>query len=81
MLTIIWRPAPGCLGIIHGFSGLPDPVCKATDSCFNQDVTGDLPRYDSVTNIARRTQLLAEEAIRFAGGTVYPDMYYILGEE
>jgi len=67
----------GLLGIILGFDGLPQPVRDSTDIYFNQDVTGDLPQYDSVTNIANRTQVLAELAIVAAGGTVADGVYTI----
>ena len=57
----------GLLGIIHGYRGLPDPIRAATDVYRNEDVTG-LPGQDSVSNIAARTQALAEAVIRQAGG-------------
>lgn len=62
--------AVGLLGIISGYKDLPEPVHTASDIYFNQDVTGDLPQYDSVTNIARRTQQLGELAVEQAGGRV-----------
>jgi hypothetical protein len=40
-------------------------------------VTGDLPQYDTVSNIALRTQLLAEQAIVQAGGSVQDGVYHI----
>ncbi|MEM7112543.1 MAG: ADP-ribosylglycohydrolase family protein [Chloroflexota bacterium] len=62
--------AVGLLGIISGYDNLPDPIRTSTDIYFNQDVTGDLPQYDSVSNIARRTQMLGELAVQQAGGTI-----------
>lgn len=67
----------GLLGIILGFDGLPQPVQEATDIYFNQDVTGDLPQYDTVSNIARRTQALAEQVIVQSGGSVEDGVYYV----
>lgn len=45
----------GLLGLVLGYVGLPEPFASASDIYFNQDLSGDLPRYDSVSNIARRT--------------------------
>ncbi len=67
----------GLLGIIHGFQGLPLEVQSSTDIYFNQDITGDMPQYDTVSNIARRTQALAEKAILACGGTISDDHYTI----
>ncbi len=67
----------GLLGIVLGFDGLPQPVQDATDIYFNQDVTGDLPQYDTVSHIAQRTQALAEQAIVQAGGAVRDGVYYV----
>ncbi len=67
----------GLLGIIHGLSGLPEAVQTSTDIYFNQDITGDMPEYDTVTNIARRTQTLAEQVIRDTGGKVENGRYQI----
>jgi ADP-ribosylglycohydrolase len=67
----------GLLGIILGFDGLPQSVQEATDFYFNEDVTGNLPQYDTVSNIARRTQALAEQAIVQAGGSVQDGVYHI----
>lgn len=67
----------GLLGIIHGYGGLPNPVRTSSDIYFNQDVTGEMPKYDSVSNIARRTQALAEQVIISAGGAVENGMYHI----
>jgi hypothetical protein len=52
--------AAGLLGVIVGFDGLPSEFRNATDVYFNQDLTGDLPPFDSVTNIADRTVRLGE---------------------
>lgn len=50
--------AAGLLGIISGYNRLPLPIRNASDIYFNEDVTGDLPKYDSVKNIALRTTQL-----------------------
>lgn len=50
--------AAGLLGIQVGFEDLPEPFASASDVYFNQDLVGDLPPFDSVANIARRTVLL-----------------------
>lgn len=70
----------GLLGIIHGYSGLPDVMRRASDVYFNEDVTGDLPRYETVPEMARRTQRLAEQVIRQAGGRVRSGVYWIPAE-
>lgn len=49
------------LGVITGFDDLPEPFASATDVYFNQDLVGDLPQFDSVSNIATRTAALGEE--------------------
>ena len=67
----------GLLGLISGHSGLPPDIRNASDVYFNEDVTGDLPRYQSVAEIARRTQALAEESIRAAGGEIGTEHYFI----
>ncbi len=71
----------GLLGIILGFDGLPEAVRESTDVYFNEDVTGDLARYDTVSNIARRTQALAEQVIVQAGGVVADGVYSIKGNK
>ena len=45
----------GLLGLMVGFDQLPEPFRSATDVYFNEDLSGDLPQFDSVSNIARRT--------------------------
>ena len=72
--------AAGLLGLIHGYSGLPEAIASSTDIYFNEDVTGDLPRYGTVTEFAVRTQSLAEAMISSAGGTTHQDMYRIQAE-
>ena len=67
----------GLLGIILGFDNLPEPMRTSTDIYFNQDVTGDLPQYQTVTEIAKRTQRLGEEVIFRAGGWLKEGVYYI----
>lgn len=54
--------AAGLLGAISGFAALPEPFASATDVYFNEDLTGDLPRFDSVSNIATRTADLGVQA-------------------
>ena len=69
--------AAGLLGLIHGYNALPQAIRDSTDVYFNEDVTGDLPRYDTVTEFARRTQNLAEEMIFSAGGVTQGGLYRI----
>lgn len=57
--------AAGLLGIISGFDNLPLEIQTSTDIYFNEDGTGDLPEYDSVRNIARRTAVLGLETVDF----------------
>ena len=67
----------GLLGLIHGFQSLPDPIRAASQLYFNEDVTGGLPRYQTVPEIAARTQALAEAALCQAGGWIRDAVYYI----
>jgi hypothetical protein len=67
----------GLLGLIAGNTGLPEPMRTASEVYYNEDVTGDLPRYETVAEIALRTQKLAEQAIRQAGGEIQNDIYFI----
>lgn len=53
----------GLLGVIIGHESLPEPFASATDVYFNEDLTGDLPRFDSVGNIAARTVRLGEQVL------------------
>ena len=69
--------AAGLLGLIHGYSALPDEIANSTDIYFNEDITGDLPRYDTVTEFAIRTQNLAEQLISGSGGAVTQGLYRI----
>lgn len=55
--------AAGLLGVIYGYEQLPRKIRHATDRYYNEDGTGDLPEYDSVSNIARRTQRLGEPPV------------------
>ena len=50
--------AAGLIGITVGFDALPEPFRSATDVYFNEDLSGDLPQFDSVSNIAARTVAL-----------------------
>ncbi len=72
--------AAGLLGLIHGFNALPQEIATSTDVYFNEDITGDLPRYDTVTEFAIRTQSLAEAMISSAGGTTNQVTYRIPAE-
>ncbi len=72
--------AAGLLGLIHGFNALPQEIATSTDVYFNEDITGDLPRYDTVTEFAIRTQILAEAMISSAGGTTNQVTYRIPAE-
>ena len=72
--------AAGLLGLIHGYSELPEEIAASTDIYFNEDVTGDLPRYDTVTQFAVRTQSLAEAMITRAGGSSHQGIYRISDE-
>ena len=58
----------GLLGLIHGYEKLPRPIRMASDLYYNEDVTGEMPQYQSVRVIATRTQTLAEAVVRAAGG-------------
>ena len=49
----------GLIGLITGFEALPEPYASATDVYFNEDLT-NLPQFDSVENIARRTVSLGQ---------------------
>ena len=69
--------AAGLLGLIHGYSALPPEIANSTDIYFNEDVTGDLPRYDTVTQFAVRSQNLAEAMISGAGGSTHQGIYRI----
>lgn len=60
----------GLLGLILGFQELPEPIRSSTDVYFNEDLTGDLPQFDSVTNIADRTVTIGTAVVRSVGGTV-----------
>jgi hypothetical protein len=62
--------AAGLIGLIDGFEVLPDPIRTATDRYYNEDVTGDLPQYQTVPELAARTQQLAESVILAAGGVI-----------
>jgi ADP-ribosylglycohydrolase len=69
--------AAGLLGLIYGYHNLPTSIRTASDLYYNEDVTGDLPEYQTVSEIAARTQALAEAVIRQAGGTVENGIYFI----
>jgi len=69
--------AAGLLGLIHGYSALPDVIANSTDIYFNEDISGDLPRYDTVTEFAVRTQNLAEQMLSSSGGDVKQGYYRI----
>jgi ADP-ribosylglycohydrolase len=67
----------GLLGIMLGYDRLPEPVRGATQVYFNQDVTGGLPEYTSVPEIAAQTQSIAEDLIVQVGGQVMSSEYLI----
>jgi ADP-ribosylglycohydrolase len=67
----------GLLGLMHGFRNLPEAIRTASDIYFNEDITGDMPRFQTVPEIAARTQALAEAALRQAGGWIRDGAYYI----
>lgn len=71
----------GLLGIIYGYQALPPAIRTASDLYYNEDVTGDLPQYQTVTEIAERTQALAEAVIRQAGGEIGNGLYIIPQED
>jgi ADP-ribosylglycohydrolase len=58
----------GLLGLIHGYERLPRPIRTASDLYYNEDVTGEMPQYQTVPEIAARTQALAEAVVRGVGG-------------
>lgn len=68
----------GLLALIVGYDGLPEAFRSASDTYFNEDVTGDLPKTQTVAEIAERTQRLAEQTIIEAGGQVLSDRYVVV---
>jgi hypothetical protein len=67
----------GLLGLILGYQNLPRPIRTASDIYFNEDVTGDMPTYQTIPRIAARTQALAEAVVVQAGGQVKDGVYLI----
>ena len=67
----------GLLGLILGYQNLPRPIRAASDLYFNEDVTGDMPTYQTIPQIAARTQALAEAVVAQAGGQVKNGVYLI----
>jgi ADP-ribosylglycohydrolase len=67
----------GLLGLIQGYQHLPDSIRTATDVYFNEDVTGNMPETQAVSEIAARTQALAEAVVRQAEGRVKAGIYVI----
>jgi hypothetical protein len=67
----------GLLGVILGYEGLPEEIRTASEIYYNEDVTGDLPKYQTVPEIAGRTQALAEAVIRQTGGKTEGEIYAI----
>jgi len=55
--------AAGVIGVTLGYDQLPEPFASASDVYFNEDLSGDLPQYDSVANIADRTVALGEQIV------------------
>ena len=72
--------AAGLLGLIHGYAELPEVIRASSDVYFNEDISGDLPRYTTVTEIANRTQRLAEQMILQSGGSTERNVYQIPGD-
>jgi ADP-ribosylglycohydrolase len=70
----------GLLGITHGFDRLPEPIRTSSQIYFNEDVTGDVPKTQTVSEIATRTQTLAEQAIVQSGGQVEAGIYSVVGD-
>jgi ADP-ribosylglycohydrolase len=69
--------AAGLLGLIEGYQNLPEAIRTASEVYYNEDVTGDLPQYQTVPEIAARTQALAEKVIQQVGGRVENGVYFI----
>jgi ADP-ribosylglycohydrolase len=69
--------ASGLLGLIYGYEALPESFRSASNLYYNEDVTGDLPEFQTVSEIAVRTQALAEKVILQAGGEVRDGQYLI----
>lgn len=67
----------GLLGVVLGFDRLPEPMKTATDVYFNEDLTGDLPMFDSVERFADRTRRLGEAALFAAGAQRDGDTYLV----
>jgi ADP-ribosylglycohydrolase len=67
----------GLLGLILGYQRLPEPIRTASGLYFNEDVTSEMPRYQTVPEIASRTQALAEAVLQQAGGWIDGDVYLI----
>jgi hypothetical protein len=67
----------GLIGVVLGFGQLPAIVANSTDIYFNQDLTGDLPMFDSVSNIADRTAVLGEKVITSQGGELIGGDYRV----
>ena len=69
----------GLLGLIYGYRKLPNAIRNATEVYFNEDVTGDMPQTQTVSEIAARTQVLAEAVVHQAGGWIRDSVYVIPG--
>ena len=67
--------ALGLLGVIVGHDGLPPSIANATDAYFNQDLTGQLPMFDSVTNISERTRRIGEAVMFERGARLRGEVY------
>ena len=67
----------GLIGIITGYHDLPEAVRSASQLYLNEDVTGGLPRYQTVPEIAARTQALAEAVVSQTGGRVAGGLYSV----
>lgn len=67
----------GLVGLILGYDSLPESVRNATDIYYNEDVTGNLPKYQTVSEISTRTQAIAKKVVLQAGGRVEDATYLI----
>lgn len=67
----------GLFGIILGFEELPYTFQSASQVYQNEDVTEDLPQYETIPEIASRTTRIAEEMIHACGGWVEDGNYLI----
>jgi hypothetical protein len=60
-----------------GYQNLRDAIRNAGDVVYNEDVTGNTPVYQTVGEIAARTQALAERSVVHAGGAIRRGVYLV----